>query len=240
MEKSNDNFTVNIDSMKLNKKKEIKFSAEKVTSCVILTNGSFLLTDFSNNNRLMLYDANCMLLRYISTECPPFGIAILNPSTIATTLSTAKKVVFIELLSNEDRVMKQISLIGECFGIDTSGNRLAIAVKGYGIQIFSVDGSLLKTIQFACTVLSFNGSNIYYVEINTTKLNCCDLHGRSIWDITLPVQTFRDYPSLSIDDVGNVYISERYDDKFFVVSADGKRYRQLLQKSDGLYNIGCV
>ncbi|CAG2195707.1 unnamed protein product [Mytilus edulis] len=214
MGKSNDNFTVNIDSMKLNKKKEIKFSAEKVTSCVILPNGSFLLTDFSNNNRLMLYDANCMLLRYIPTECPPFGIAILNPSTIATTLSRANKVVFIELLSNEDKVMKQINLIGECFGIDTSGNRLAIAVKGYGIQLISVDGTFLKTIPFACTALSFNGTYIYYVEKETDKLRCCDYNGHNIWEIAFPETNFKDYPSLSIDEGGNVYIAERSGDKF--------------------------
>ncbi|XP_071153151.1 uncharacterized protein [Mytilus edulis] len=238
--KSNDNFTVNIDSMKLIKKKEIKFSIVKVTSCVILPNGSFLFTDFSNNNRLMLYDANCMLLRYIPTECPPFDIAILNKSTIATTLSCSKKVSFIELISSEDKVVKQICLVGECFGIDSHENQLAIAVKGYGIQIFRHDGLFLKTIEFSCTVLSFNGSNVYYVEINTKKLYCCDNHGRSIWDITLPVTTFREYPSLAIDDVGNVYISERCTDNFFVVSADGKRYRQLLQRSDGLYELGGV
>lgn len=89
--KSNHNFKVNIDNVKLVKKKEMKFSNVKVTSCAILPNGSFLFTDFSNNNRLMLYDANCMLLRYIPTECPPFGIAILNQSTIATTCQVQKK-----------------------------------------------------------------------------------------------------------------------------------------------------
>lgn len=239
MGQSNDNFTVNIDILKLNKKKEVKFSAGKVTSCVILPNGSLIFADFSDNKRLMLYDANYILLRYIPTESPPFGITILNQSTIATTLSCSKKVSFIELLSNEDKVLKQISLIGECFGIDSSGNRLAIAVKGYGIQIISVEGSILKTIPFSCTALSFNGSNIYYVEVNTKELKCCDYNGRNIWDIILP-ETFHEYPSLSIDDVGNVYIAERYTDKFFVVSADGKCYRQLLQRTDGLSDVGGV
>lgn len=207
-----------------------------VTSCVILPNDSFLFTDFSSNNRLMLYDANCIFLRYIPTECPPFDIAILNKSTIATTLSCAKKVSFIELISSEDKVVKQICLVGECFGIDSHENQLAIAVKGYGIQIFRHDGLFLKTIEFSCTVLSFNGSNIYYIESNTDKLNCCDYNGRHIWDIKMTDSSLINYPSLFIDEVGNVYIADRNTDALFVVSSDGKRKRQILQRSDGLYN----
>ncbi|XP_071153116.1 uncharacterized protein [Mytilus edulis] len=219
--KSKHNFKVNIDNVKLVKKKEMKFSNVKVTSCAILPNGSFLFTDFSDNKRLMLYDGNCTLLRYIPTERPPFGIAILNQSTIATTLPSAKKVLFLEILS-DDKIVKQISLLGECFGIDCSGNRLAIAVKGYGIQIFSIDGSLLKTIQFSCTILSFNGSYIYYIPGEQKELKCCDDNGQCIWHITLPVSKFYEYPSLYTDEDGNVYIAERHGDQLFIVSPDGK------------------
>ena len=45
---------------------------------------------------------------------------------------------------------------------------------------------------------------------------------------------------LTIDEYGNIYITESYSYQVFIVAEDGARYRKLLQKSDGLFNVNGI
>jgi hypothetical protein len=59
--------SIDIDDVKLEKRKKMSITdpTTMVTNCVVLHNGSMLFTDFSANSRLILYDANGNILRYI-------------------------------------------------------------------------------------------------------------------------------------------------------------------------------
>ena len=130
---------------------------------------------------------------------------------------------------------------GECYGIDHVANRFAVSVQGFGIQIFDDEGGFIKTIPFVCTTLVFLKSNICYVEVGSNVLRCCDLEGSNMWELKLPVSAFYEtYPSMTSDEYGNIYITERYSDKVFIVTEDGARYRKLLQQSDGLLNVNGI
>ena len=154
---------------------------------------------------------------------------------VAVTLTEAKKVLFIEL--NQGNVVQSFTTVGECYRIDHVANRFAVSVQGFGIQIFDDERILIKTIQLACTALAFLKSNICYVEAGSKVLRCCDLEGSNMWEPKLPVIKLYDYPSMTSDEYGNIYITERHSDQVFIVTEDGARYRQLLQQSAGLYNV---
>ena len=57
-----------------------------------------------------------------------------------------------------------------------------------------------------------------------------------MWERKLPVTKFHDYPLMTIDEYGNIYITERGNNKVFIV-AEGARYRKLLQKWCGLCDV---
>ena len=59
-------------------------------------------------------------------------------------------------------------------------------------------------------------------------------------ELILPMDTFYDYPSMTSDEYGNIYITERGNDPVFIVTKDGTRYRQLLQRSDGLCDVNDI
>jgi hypothetical protein len=232
--------SIDIDDVKLEKRREMSFTdtSTMVTNCVVVHSGSMLFTDFSENSRLILFDANGNFLRYIKVESNPFDLVVINETVVAVTLTKAKKVLFLNLFP--DNVAKSFNTVGECYGIDHVANRFAVSVQGFGIQIFDDEGILIKTIPLACTALVFLMSNICYVEVGSNVLRCCDLEGRNMWELILPMDKFDNYPSMTIDEYGNIYITERVSDPVFIVTKDGTRYRQLLQQSDGLFNVNGI
>ena len=232
--------SIDIDEVRLEKRTEMSFTdtTTMVTNCVVLHNGSMLFTDFSKNSRLFLYDANGNFLRHIKVESKPFDLVVINETVVAVTLTKAKIVLFIDL--NHDNVVKSFSTVGECYGIDHVADRFAVSVQGVGIEIFDDEGILIKTIPFSCTALVFLKSNICYVKVKSNVLRCCDLEGSNMWELKLPVSASYNYPSMTIDEYGNVYIAEGNNDEVFIVTEDGARYRKLLQRSDGLYYVNGI
>jgi hypothetical protein len=231
--------SIDIDDVKLEKRKKMSITdpTTMVTNCVVLHNGSMLFTDFSANSRLILYDANGNILRYIKVESNPFDLAVFNETVVAVTLTNAKKVLFVDLYHDN---VKSFNTVGECYGIDHVANRFAVSVQGFGIQIFDNEGILIKTIQLACKTLVFLKSNICYVEVGNNVLRCCDLEGSNMWELKLPVIKFYAYPSMTSDEYGNIYIVETHSDQVFIVTEDGARHRKLLQTSDGLLNVNGI
>jgi hypothetical protein len=227
--------SIDIDDVKLEKRTEITFTDTIVTNCVVLHGGSMLFTDFSKNSMLIIYDANGNFLRHIKVESNPFDLVVINETVVAVTLTKAKKVLFLDL--NRDNVVKSFSTLGECYGIDHVANRFAVSVQRFGIQIFDDEGILIKTISLACTTLVFLKSNICYIDIARKMLRCCDLEGGNMWELKLPVNRFDQYSSLTSNEYGNIYVTERFSDQVFLVTEDGARYRKLLQNSDGLYDV---
>jgi sugar lactone lactonase YvrE len=78
-----------------------------------------------------------------------------------------------------------------------------------------------------------SGDKLYYTNINTDTVTCCDLHGTTQWE-------FKDtrvlhYPySISVDNDGNVYVVGYDSNNVVVISPDGQRHRQLWSSNDGL------
>ncbi|XP_063424759.1 E3 ubiquitin/ISG15 ligase TRIM25-like [Mytilus trossulus] len=227
--------TRHIDTIKIIKSKEASFRSPcLLTGCVILQNDSIL---FANNDikshRLFLYDCNCRFLRDIETASRPFDIAIIDESVVAVTMPEAKKVSFIDFSKDQEQTVKELDVIGECYGIDHSNNKLAVAVKGYGVQIFDATGTQIKTIPVASQYIVFDGSFLYHADSDSNVLKCCDYEGKHVWEITIPGD--QSTLSMALDIHKNIYVVARTSYKLYIVSSDGSKHRQLLQKSDGLY-----
>ena len=232
--------SIDIDDVKLEKRMAMSFgdTTTRVTNCVVLHSGSMLFTDFSDNSRLILLDANGNFMRYIKVESNPFDLAVFNETVVAITLTKAKQVLFIDL--THDNVVKSFSTVGECYGIDHVANRFAVSVQGVGIQIFDDEGIFIKTIPLVCTTLVFLKSNICYIKARSDVLRCCDLEGSNMWELKLPVNIFYNYRSMTSDGYGNIYITESSHAQVFIVTENGTIYRKLLQNSNGLDNVNGI
>ena len=47
-------------------------------------------------------------------------------------------------------------------------------------------------------------------------LRCCDLEGSNMWELILPVDKFYNYPSMTSDEYGNIYITEISSSQVFI------------------------
>ena len=119
--------SIAIDDVRLEKRTEMSFTdtSTRITNCVVLHSGSMMFTDYSDNSRLILYDANGNFLRHIKVESKPFDLVVINETVVAVTLTKTKKVLFIDL--NHDNVVKSFSTVGECYGIDHVADRFAVS-----------------------------------------------------------------------------------------------------------------
>ncbi|XP_063420856.1 uncharacterized protein LOC134706077 [Mytilus trossulus] len=229
-------FTPNIDNIQIQKKYKMKFPDTcYATGCTSLRNDSMLFVDQSSK-RIILFDSNSRFLRNIEVGSKPFDIVSKDDFVVAVTLFEANKILFIELSSDQDKVIKEIDVIGQCFGIDYSDHRLAVSVEGYGIQIFDDTGIKIKTIPYASRCVSFANSHICYIDYQSSVLKCTNYNGQHIWEITLPKALNISHMAITVDQNGNVYVLDSYGDKLYIVSSDGTRYKRLLQKSDELSN----
>jgi DNA-binding beta-propeller fold protein YncE len=83
--------------------------------------------------------------------------------------------------------------------------------------------------------VAISGDKLYYTNVSTYAVTCCDLHGTTQWE-------FKDdrvlqYPTgISVDNDGNVYVVGFSSNNVVVFSPDGQRHRQLLSSKDGMSN----
>ena len=80
-----------------------------------------------------------------------------------------------------------------------------------------------------------SGDKLYYTNVNTHTVTCCDLHGTTQWEFK--DERLIQYPlGVSVDNDGNVYVVGYDSNNVVVISPDGQRHRQLLSSKDGLVN----
>jgi len=78
-----------------------------------------------------------------------------------------------------------------------------------------------------------SGDKLYYTNVNTHTVTCCDLHGTTQWEFNDERVLQHPY-GISIDNDGNVYVVGYSSNNVVVISPDGKHHRQLLSSNDGL------
>ena len=233
---------VTFGDMKLEKQTEFSFLEScKITGSVVLPNKCMLFCDF-DKNRMLLFDRHGQFLRQIDTEAPPRDLAVYDQSSVALTLTKAKKIVRIEILSNTDKVVQEIYVMDECIGIDVNKRQFIVAVKKFGIQIIDSNGCVTRTLPLACVSLCCTEDKIIYLNERSDIVRCCDFHGEQLWEKQLSLETSLYYSKLhsitSIDNQGNILVCDSYKSDVSLVTSDGKRVEKVLKSDDGLWYPG--
>ena len=78
-----------------------------------------------------------------------------------------------------------------------------------------------------------SGDKLYYTNIGTHTVTCCDLHGTTQWEFN-DERVLQGPRGISVDNDGNVYVVGYFSHNVVVISPDGQRHRQILSSKDGL------
>lgn len=164
---------------------------------------------------------------------------ILNESnTLVVTEggSGSKCISFIDM--KDGKLKKTLHLDSNVYGITRKDAELIYSAGKHGIRKISLlDQSKLivkENIPSSGCIATF-ANNIYHTTDSTNAVTCFDLHGNIQW--TFKNEAVLKYPfGLSVDSYGNVFVAGYHSCNVIVVSADGKKYKQLLSSKDGLCN----
>jgi hypothetical protein len=84
-----------------------------------------------------------------------------------------------------------------------------------------------------------SGDILYYTNVNTHAVTCCNLHGTTQWKFK-DNRVLHGPLGISVDNNGNVYVVDHVSRNIVVISPDGQRRRQLLSSNNDLSNPGVL
>ena len=109
----------------------------------VLQNGKVILVD-NNNPWLKVYEKSGKLVRTIELSDIPYGITLIKNTTLAVTIPSEERVIFINAKDFRIQQNKDILLGDECFGIAYLENRIVVNCKEKGLIVINLNGTWEK------------------------------------------------------------------------------------------------
>lgn len=203
-----------------------------IISCHILTDGTILLLD-QEENQMIHFSMNGTfkkdVAKFREAAC---DICYVKDDTVAVTLSNDNDVVLIDV--KENKVVKNIHLSHQCFGVSSNGEVLVISHKKERsiviVNINDMSEEILEGIEV--DRITMFKAKIYGTNISNDKISCHRMTGELLWTFTS--QDIIRPTGISVDMHGCVYIVSSGNDKIVVLSSDGKTNKAILCEEDAI------
>lgn len=227
-----------IGDMKIWLKQNIKLRSRSDTkypyirSCLISPTKEIVFAD-EHNKRLIVYSKDGVFTRDICLSGRPFDLETIYSDRIVVSYGIGKYVEIINLQNG--KVDKRMKLNGFCSGISYLNGRLFVLVNGIGIQEIDLVKNTMTTLEAnvgKAFVLTTTENRIYYTDLETNTLCCCDMTGMPLWDVTSPLLDC--IQSISADVFGNVFMAATQSNQIVAISSDGQNIRKFLDDKQGI------
>ncbi|XP_052085633.1 uncharacterized protein LOC127723165 isoform X2 [Mytilus californianus] len=224
-----------IEEISLNLQRTINTQVKQTEGCCLLDNGTLLFSDFLKDRVTVLSD-NRELDIQIPIKSSLHGLTVIDSQTIAVSPGGSAPHVINVVDIKDKSIKKTIPVHSEVDGMVYREENLIYCARGDGIKMTNFTNGVTATIlkcnlgQFA-NIANFK-DKLFVTDRDEHTVTCCDLKGTVLW-------TFKDTEVLqrpwgiTVDKDGNIYVVD-WKDKLVVLSADGKRHKQLLSAKDGL------
>ncbi|CAC5372546.1 unnamed protein product [Mytilus coruscus] len=225
-----------IDQTELKLIREISIgSGTGIKDCVLVKDGRMIFAN-DNNNMVLVQTPEGLLSKSISVDKSPFGLAVISSNTVAVTCRDDKT---INIVNIDDCVVKQKIKVGKpCCGLSYHDDKLYVLVARTGIMEFDLAGNIIRTIPIdvpnsECYLSYYKDTFCYtcYQILDERYIACCDNNGSEIWRLGVADS------GVTADNYGN-YFASNSDSTLQIVSADGKKTKQLLDLRMGSYLEG--
>ncbi|XP_063400146.1 uncharacterized protein LOC134684770 [Mytilus trossulus] len=213
----------NIEKTKLELVRTILFKGGfRIKDCVLVNDGRMIFAN-SNKNKVLVYTHDEQLSKTISVGKYPFGLAVISTESVAVTCFTDKSINIINI--DEGVVKKNINVGKPCSGLSYQNGKLYVLATLTGIMEFDVAGSLIRTIGIDVPdgecYLSVHEDKFCYSSYDGS-IACFDSNGREIWRSDVADS------GVAVDNYGNYFASDYEKCTLQMISADGKRTKQIL------------
>ena len=237
---------MSVENIQLNLKQKMNTKGRCITGCSLLPNG-----------RMVLSCSSTSTLSFISTE----GVELFqigSDKTVSSTYDTVyikdnnsiavssggginRCIVIIDIESK--KVMTTFSMDTAIYDIPAIGRTIYYCAWNRGIKKINLNdksiSSVINSDMSGVYCVARSGDKLYYTNISTHTVTCCDLHGTTQWEFK-DDRVLQRPLGVSVDNDGNVYTVGFYSNNVVVISPDGQCHRQLLSSKDGLSYPGVL
>ncbi|XP_052065267.1 uncharacterized protein LOC127705047 isoform X1 [Mytilus californianus] len=230
-----------INNVKLVFKRKVHQTCIYPTGCCVTKKGEFLFTDFKDTNgRVKAVNAESGVEYTIQLQKPyrAFDLAILDETTVAVStrhLSKKPGISIVDLIKK--KVKKFIDLPGDPYGITYDGKSLICCVLDKDLHVISCSDysitTIANTVSSQLSYVSTHADKMFFTNPDTQKVTCCSYSGANIWEFK--DKNILDGPQgITVDNNRNVFVVGDNTCNVVVISPDGKQFKQILTKEDGL------
>ncbi|CAC5413888.1 unnamed protein product [Mytilus coruscus] len=199
-----------------------------IKSCVKIGN-KLMFSDYLNN-RIIICNADGTDIHHIPLSYKPRFITEVYSHSVAVSCSE-RTILIIDISTGS--VTSTIHTSDDCYGISYDDNNLYVVIGKSIIHVMNLTGKVIRTIPLpSVNIHDITVDRDRMVCRDVSSIYCCSLDGNLIWIFTN--DKFQDLRRVTTDDEGNVYVTNNNTNTVIVISDDGKHYRELLTKSDGL------
>ena len=236
---------MSVDNIQLNLMQTINTKGTNIKGCSLLPDGRMVFSYHSSDTVRFTNKEGVELFQIGKDKtgantCDTVYIKDNNSDAVSSGRGGKRCITIIDIESKEVKTI--ISMATDIYGMAVRGRTIYYCTIGKGLKMLnlsdrSVSDIINSDMSNVCYVAT-SGEKLYYTNISTHTVTCCDLHGTTQWEFN--DERVLQYPlGISVDNDGNVYVVGCYTHNVVVISLDGQRHRQLLSSKDGL-SYPCV
>jgi hypothetical protein len=122
--------------------------------------------------------------------------------------------------------MTTISMDTAAFGMAVRGRTIYYCTMNKGLMMLNLSdksvSDIISSDMPGVFYIATSGDKLYYTNVNTHTVTCCDLHGTTQWQFK-DTHVLQSAYGISIDNDGNVYVVDYNAKNVVVISPDGQR-----------------
>ncbi|XP_063399493.1 uncharacterized protein LOC134684140 [Mytilus trossulus] len=225
-------------------KQKLDTTSSSLMGCLITRTGGYLFTDYSDpNDRLIALDieGKTDYIIQLPVQYCTFDVELLDDDTVAVTTGKKMKnrqrtgIIIVDLQTR--KVIEFIPLPICPYGITYDGKSLICCVQHQDLRLISCTNYRITTIPNTAlptnSYVSTHADKIYFTNPEKHKVSCCLYNGTLVWEFK--EETILKEPrGITTDDNGNIFVVCRESCNVLILSPDGKQYKQILNKDNGL------
>lgn len=206
-----------------------------LVDCLIIDD-QLVFTDIFNN-RLLIYNTDGSFKRHIQRSCKPKRLSRMKDHSVA--VSYVERYIDIICL-NTGKVESTIRTTVDTFGMAYQNGRYYVGIDQKRINVLDTAGIVIKSFRCPSGKIQYIASDrdsLYFPS--HMAIYCYDLYGMVKWQfeyeqIRGSLGDMRRLCGITADGNGNVFVTYTESNKVLFVSTDGKDYKELLTRKDGL------
>lgn len=229
-----------VNNIKLDFERTLDTAFKLLCGSVVTTKGEYLFSNYDKNNEKLIAMKSDGEVEFTlpMTDNNSFDIVCLDDTTVAVSTGYSNKKSGISIIDLQNlKVTKFINLSTYPYGITYDGTSLICCVEDNDIHVISctdysittIPNTVLPELSYVATY----ANKIFFTNSTKHTVTCCLFNGTPVWEFTNE-GILNDPRGITLDNNGNVFVAGCYSCNVVVISADGKQYKEVLSKKNGL------